>query len=148
MLTELCGEIRNWFDKERELGDFTVAGGIVSFANGDRIALQDGQFYRIIGSVFNDGVHQYHADTPDEELHPEEFAGAVWILAIPKEVQDLAKDISDWVEKYGAKSSSPFASESLSASSYSYSKNESAGDGAGATWQNIFASRMDRWRKI
>ena len=148
MITELCGELRNWFDKERLFGDFKVAGGIVSFADGEEITLQDGQFFRIIGSVFNDGVHQYHADTPDEELQPEEFAGAVWILAIPKEVQNLAQEIDDWVNKYGARASSPFASESLSASSYSYSKNESTGDGAGATWQNIFASRLDRWRKI
>ena len=148
MISELCGQIRNWFEKDRLLGDFQVAEGIVSFANGDRIELQDGQFYRVIGSVFNDGVHQYHAGTPDEELHPEQFAGAVWILAIPKEVQDLAKEIEDWVTKYGAQVSSPFSSESISASSYSYSKNESAGDGAGATWQNIFASRLDRWRKL
>lgn len=148
MITELCGEIRNWFDQERKLGDFTVAAGIVSFSNGDRIAIQDGQFYRIIGSVFNDGVHQYHADTPDEGLHPETFSGAVWLLAIPKEVQDLAQEIETWATTYGAQAASPYASESLSASSYSYSKAESAGTGSGATWQNIFASRLNRWRKI
>lgn len=148
MITELCGELRNWFDQERAFGEFKVAGGIVSFADGGIIPMQDGQYFRIIGSVFNDGVHQYHAETPDENLHPEEFGGAVWILAIPPEVLSLADDIKDWVDKYAEQAASPLASESLSASSYSYSKNESAGDGSGATWQNIFASRLNRWRKI
>lgn len=148
MLTELCGQIRNWFEIEKIFGEFTVAGGIVSFASGESIAIQDGQCYRIVGSVFNDGVHEYHAGTPDESLHPETFDGAVWLLAIPAEVKALAKEIDDWVKAYGAQAANPFSSESLSASSYSYTKTESAGTGAGATWQNIFASRLNRWRKI
>ena len=52
MLTELCQELKNWFEREIHVGTFTIEGGQLT----DCSFLQDGQYYRIIGSVFNDGV--------------------------------------------------------------------------------------------
>ena len=145
MLSELCSELNNWFNRNqpKKRGEFTISNGLFS----DELGLQVGQYYRIIGSVFNDGVHQYTGEA-DSELKDETFNGSVWFMAIPKEVLDLAKDIGDWYEKYGETSYSPFASENLAPTSYSYSVNTGAGNGAGATWQNIFSSRLTKWRKI
>ena len=47
-----------------------------------RLPLQDGQYYLISGSIFNDGVYQYHkGDTAP--LQEETFDGVVVPLAIP-----------------------------------------------------------------
>ena len=54
MLTELCGVLRNWFETDRISGTYTVENGSIALP-----FLQEGQFFRIVGSVFNDGVHQY-----------------------------------------------------------------------------------------
>lgn len=139
MLTEICQEIRNWFDVERKFGEFTIADGHITVEG-----LQEGQYFRIVGSVFNDGVHT-NADT----LHDEVFDGAVWLMAVPADVVNLAEEISSWVDQYGAMVNSPFASESFAG--YSYSKgSQYSGNGGNSnpTWQSTFAKTLNRWRKI
>lgn len=145
MLTELCQELRNWFDRERYFGEFTIANGSIIVPDD---SLQDGQYFRIIGSVFNDGVHVYgtEADTLTDEV----FKGAIWAMAVPPSVIALSKEIDDWNEKYADAVSSPYQSESFGG--YSYSK-RSGGSGSGnisdgINWQNNFASRLNKWRKI
>lgn len=141
MLTELCQELRNWFDRERHSGTFTIEDGNLSVD-----FLRDGQYFRICGSVFSDGVHQY----PATELPSETFTGAVWALAIPAPVLRLSEEIDAWREKYEAVDSaamSPFNSESFGG--YSYSKSGAGENGSGgATWQTVFTSRLNAWRKI
>lgn len=142
MLTELCQELRNWFEREKFFGTFTIENGQIDLPDG---SLQSGQYFRIVGSVFNDGVHQYDTD----DLHDEVFVGAVWSMAIPPVVVDLSERISEWVTKYGDSVSSPYSSESFGG--YSYQK-ASVGQGNAAssspTWQSTFASELNRWRKI
>lgn len=147
MLSELCHELNNWFDRSRYFGKFEISDGIISKSEG-RMKLQNGQYFRIIGSVFNDGVHKYPAD----DLIDENFEGAIWAMAIPQEFLLLAKDIDDWQKKYGgidSEAMSPFASESFGG--YSYSKSgggASDGSSNAGTWQGVFASRLNKWRKI
>lgn len=141
MLTELCQELRNWFDLDRRYGEFTISGGALTAD-----FLVAGQYYRIKGSIFNDGVHKFGVD----ELDDETFKGEVWALGIPKAVIDLAEEIEAWKAKYesaGSAAMSPFTSESFGG--YSYSKNETASSSASATgWKAVFASSLNRWRKI
>ena len=145
MLTELCNELRNWWEMKRFSGDFTITDGGIDLTE---TGIADGQHFRIIGSVFNDGVHKYPATDLDDEV----FNGVVCLLAIPKEVIDLAESIDEWRGKYENVTSanmSPFTSESLGG--YSYSKGSGAGSGSGgsgSTWQSVFASALNRWRKI
>lgn len=140
-LTELCQELHNWFDREQHTGTFTIQDGNITAD-----FLQDGQYYRIMGSVFSDGVHQY----PSSELRDETFTGAVWALAIPAPVIKLSTEIEAWRGKYEAADSaalSPFTSESFGG--YSYSKGGSSdGSGGGASWQSAFRAQLNRWRKI
>lgn len=146
MLTELCQELKNWFDREKYFGDFTIESGELVTA----LPLVEGQYFRIIGSLFNDGVHQYGSSS---HLIDESFSGAIWSMAVPPTVIDLAAEIKAWQDKYGGVDSaamSPYASESFGG--YSYSKSgggagSSANAGAG-TWQGAFASRLNMWRKI
>lgn len=107
--------------------------------------IQDNQYFRIVGSVFNDGVHQY---TSELELTDETFTGAIWLMAIPKDVIDLATEISDWKEKYADTVNSPFQSESFGGYSYSKASGGSSSGSSGPTWQSVFAKRLNEWRKI
>lgn len=147
MLTELCQEIRNWFDLSRHDGTFTISGGALTAD-----FLLQGQYYRIIGSVFNDGVHKY-GDTEDV-LDDEEFTGSIWALGIPKAVVQLANDIADWRAKYeniNSQSMSPYQAESFAGYSYQKTSTSAAAGSAAATptgWKAVFASSLNRWRKI
>lgn len=142
MLTELCQELHNWFDRDQPKwhGDFEISNGELILR--DDMSLKNGQYFRIIGSVLNDGVYCY----PASGLTDETFSGSVWSLAVPPAVITLATEIGEWVGKYSAVVNSPYTSESWGG--YSYTK-ASAGDGSsGTTWQSVFANRLNRWRKI
>lgn len=146
MLTELCKELNNWFDQNRIIGEFKIEDGELT---GVSDMLQDGQYFRIVGSVFNDGVYQY----PAVNLEDEEFDGAVWAMAVPPSVIALSEEIQDWQNKYGGVDSqamSPYQSESFGG--YSYNKGgTSSNNGSGssaATWQNMFASKLNKYRRI
>ena len=147
MLTDLCQELRNWFNRNMDKweGEFRIEdGNIRDFAG----KLQPGQYFRVIGSVFNDGVHKNDAEHSD--LVDETFTGAVWAMGVPMAVLDLVDDIKAWQTKYGSIDSeamSPFMSESFGG--YSYSKGSSStGASSGGTWQSTFASQLAPWRKI
>ena len=152
MLTELCQYLRNWFNRKPDgssypkyFGEFTIADGQLVT---DKLAV--GQYFRIMGSLFNDGVHKY--GDVSEKLTDETFDGAVWELGLPPTIVQLAADIKQWQEKYGGVDSenmSPFASESFAG--YSYSKGGGASGGSesdAGTWQGAFAQRLAPWRKI
>lgn len=149
---DICRELNNYFDeasdgtRERYYGIFTVVDGAIDLSG---IDAQEGQYFRIVGSVFNDGVYQY----PAEGLIDEVFSGAVWLMAVPKAVLDLVSEIDAWQEKYGSVDSpamSPYNSESFGGYSYSKASNGSNASNAGTsgTWQTQFASRLNKWRKI
>ena len=146
-LTELCQELKNWFVREKYIGTFTITNGAIIVPDG---SLQDGQFFRVIGSVFNDGVHKYGVD----ELTDEVFKGAIWSMAVPPAVVELSERISAWSEQYGDTVSSPYQSMSESFGDYSRSWSKAgsgqgnATSGSGPTWQSMFASELSRWRKI
>ncbi len=139
-LTELCAHLRNWFvrsDADRRVGTFEIVGGSI-----DLPWLADGQYFRIIGSVFNDGVWQY----PTSELTDEVFDGAVWAMAVPPDVVSLAEEITAWDTKYRDAAESPYQSESFGG--YTYTKAASDTAGGGLTWTTVFKSRLNRWRKL
>lgn len=146
MLTELCAEIRNYFlrdyRKDIHAGTFTISNGSIEPLS----FLQTGQYFRIVGSVFNDGVHQYGGE--NDPLTDEVFSGAVWAMAVPPAVIALSEEIDDWVEANKSVIDSPYQSESFGG--YSYSKGSSyANDSSSAFgWRNQFASRLSPYRRI
>lgn len=146
-LTELCQDLRNWFDRERYVGKITLGANGGVFCNGVSIGLLENQYYRVIGSVLSDGVHKY----PDAETTAESFDGAIWALSVPAPVVQLASDIEAWRAKYEAVDSeamSPFTSETVGSHSYSKGSTSAKGESSTASWQSAFASRLNPWRKI
>lgn len=142
MLSELCGYLNNWFEKERVIGTYTIKNGELVVGN---LKILDGQYFRIVGSVLNDGVYQH----PTSGLKDEIFDGAIWLLAIPPEVIDLSDTIEAWRTQHETADSaalSPFLSESFGG--YSYTKAAGGQGGSGATWSDVFKGNLARWVRI
>ena len=148
MLSQICLYLKNWFDygQTKYFGTFTIENGTFDVLND----IQTGQYYRIVGSVFNDGIYKRGSEKADT-LKDETFDGAVWLMAVPKDVESLATEIAMWQEKYGSLDSenmSPYQSESFGGYSYSKSSGGDSGNGTSVSWQNTFADRLRRYRKV
>lgn len=144
-MTEVFQYLRNWFDRNQPkyYGKFTIENGALV---GD-YKIATGQFFRIIGSALNDGVYIFG----QEELSDEEFDGAIWLMAVPKDVRNLITEIDAWVEKYGGVDSanmSPYQSESFGGYSYSKASGGSSSQASVPTWQSVFADRLGRYKKL
>ena len=138
MLEQVLMNIRNWFPVKGGIhsGTFTIKDGGITLP-----FLADGQYFRICGSVFNDGLHQYNV----LDLVDETFNGTIWALAIPKSVIDLAAEIEAWQKKNGEAASGIYQSESFGG--YQYSK-QTASDGGQLTVWSVFRKRLNQWRKL
>ena len=142
ILTEICDYLNNYFWDKKINGKFTIADGAINVP-----ALKDGQYFRIIGSIFNDGVHIY----PATDLKDEEFTGSIWSMAVPSTVIAIASDVKDWQTKYGnvnSEAMSPFNSESFAGYSYSKSGSGNANSGSNIGWQDVFGGRLNKYRKL
>lgn len=136
MLESVLMHLKNWFLVDVHERTFTIQNNAVELP-----FLQNGQYYRICGSVFNDGLHKYG----DNDLQDETFTGAVWALAVPKTVVDLAEEIGAWQAKNGETVQSPYVSESFGG--YTYTKATDSTTGGAVTWQTAFRRQLNPWRK-
>lgn len=139
MIDAILDYLNNYFVEEMKFGKFKIENGTIE------TEAQTGQYIAIRGSVFNDGVYQYPVK---EELQDEEFDGAIWLLKIPKDLIDIAKEIEEWQGNQSADSPalSPFQSESFGG--YSYTKKSTSESVFAGGWQDVFAGRLSRWRKV
>ena len=135
MLEAVLTHLHNWFPAKngKHAGAFVIASGALS----PDIGLMPGQYYRIRGSTFNDGLHY----VGESALTDEAFVGEVWALAIPRAVQELAGEVAAWVEK---NPETDKVSESFGGYSYSRAQNASGGVGG---WQAAFSGRLNAWRR-
>lgn len=143
MLEEVLNHTHNWFRVRDSVngiysGTYTIEDGEIALP-----FLQNEQYFRIIGSTFNDGLHCYGPAM--ECLEDETFTGAVWALAIPQEVVKLAAEMEEWDAKNGAAVSGPYQSESFGG--YSYSKHTNGNGGAVTVW-DTFRARLKPYQKI
>lgn len=137
-LTNLCAELRNYFEPEkpeRHFGTFTISGGSISPSD----FLQDGQYFRIVGSVFNDGVYRY----PAHDLADETFKGAVWAMNVEPAVIELLQKIQEF-EAATANAPTAYTSESFGGYTYTKATDE---NGLPVGWRSVFKNELKRWRK-
>lgn len=133
VLTHLC----NWFplDGGKREGTFRITSGML-----DVDFLRPGQYFRIKGSVFNDGLHQYITESLSDEV----FTGEVWALAIPRMVIELAEEIAAWQEK---NPETDKVSESFGGYSYTRAAVATASGSTLSGWQAAFAGRLNPYRR-
>ena len=142
MLESILRHLNNWFLLSGGIhaSTYTIEGGNLPLP-----FLQDGQYFRIIGSIFNDGLHKYGPDM--EALQDERFEGAIWALAVPQDVVELSKEIVSWQEKYKEALESPYTSESFGGYSYTKAGGATENGGSGG-WQSAFRTRLNPYRKL
>ena len=134
MLEKMCAECRNYFIKDIHFGTFKIESGAIEPLD----FLQKGQYFRIVDSVFNNGIYQY----PAVNLIDETFHGAIWAMSVPPSFIALASDIKTWQDKDGK----PSAYTSESFANYSYTKATNA-KGQVATWKEVFAPQLNQYRR-
>ena len=160
----LCAETHNYFETSKEIGDYKIEGGMISLP-----FLEIGQFFRIVGSKFNDGVYIYGQDflirdaswkdvlkdNPDWnavsenewgslkhiDLIDETFHGAIWPMAIPRAFLELGQEVEEYNNSEESKPS-PYTSESIGGH-YSYTKANATDN----SWQKVFLIKLRRFRK-
>ena len=128
---EMCASLRNYFSLDPISGEFTIKDSDITVPG-----LVRGQYFRIDGSVFNDGVHRYGEISMNGD---ETFTGTITPMAVPPAFEAVAAEIEEWKQKNAEVINSPYQSESFGG--YSYTKGS-------ASWQGVFAKRLNRWRKI
>ena len=133
MLETVLMYLNNWFVMGRYDDTYTIEDGKLTLP-----FLVNGQYFRICGSVFNDGLHQY----PAENLTDEVFDGTVWALAVPKALLSTVEDITAWTAKNGE--NGPYTSESFGGYSYSKATNSK---GMAVGWRDVFAAQLSPWKK-
>lgn len=141
MLSELCLELKNWFDRGQP-----HTSGKIEIRNGALFTpcdLKPNQYFRIVGSTFNDGIYQF----PTTSLDDETFDGAVWGMAIPKDFLNLVDDINKFNAKVEemALVEKGYASESFGGYSYTLSASAPA---MMVEWQNRINRRLNCYRKL
>ena len=149
MLTEVCNNLKNWFWHEQNIGSISIDDGQL-LCNGTPINIKPNQYYRIIGSIFSDGVWQY---TDEDVPQDEEFDGAIWTMAIPAAFLAIIEEMKEWEAKNGGVDSemmSPYQSESFGGYSYSKASGGTNADGSisAPTAFSVYAKRLNVWRKI
>lgn len=149
MIEQICAYIHNYFYGDRYAGTFTITNGVLEVPG-----LIDGQYFRICGSRLNDGVYIYPAmPEPGKPaiLQDETFDGVIWDMRPPKTFLNLVTEIETWQAKYGEAINSPYQSESFGGYSYSLKSGTNASgqaDNSAASWQGVFKSRLNEWRKL
>ena len=132
MLETVLMYLNNWFVVGRYDDTYTIEDGGIALP-----FLVDGQYFRIVGSLFNDGVYQYPAELTDET-----FDGSVWALAIPKALLSTVEEITAWTAKNG--DGGAYTSESFGGYSYSKATNSK---GLAVGWRDVFAAQLAPWKK-
>lgn len=136
-MNDLCDNLHNYFERQVVTDTFTIENGSISLP-----FLLNGQFFRVIGSVMNDGVYKY----PCTNMTDESFQGEIWVMGVPPTIITLLTEINEWIDKNGNATESPYQSESFAG--YSYTKATDSMTGGAVSWQTVFRDRLSRWRKI
>lgn len=143
MLETVLMYLNNWFAVGRYDDTYTIEDGKLTLP-----FLVNGQYFRILGSLLNDGVYKYANGTALDEtgteitLIDETFDGSVWALAIPKGFLSMVEEITAWTAKNG--DGGAYTSESFGGYSYSKATNSK---GMAVGWRDVFAAQLAPWKK-
>lgn len=140
-IKEICDYLRNYFLDDIYEQTFEVVNNTINL---DKISIQEGQFFLIEGSVFNDGIYQYPCATLQDEVIK---YGAIATLRIPSDIIQIARDSIKWEEENAKTLNSPLQSESFGG--YSYTKASSQISSTGQfTWKDAFIDKLRSYKKL
>ena len=148
ILEEVLGSIHNFFIR----GTIGVSGCSIEGATlPASVSIPNGAWYRIRGSVLNDGMHLH----PAYDLNDETFDGEIDVCAVPTPLLSIVEEIQDYNEAARAATAkvaaSPYQSESFGGYSYTLKQSSASASSASAGavgWQAEFLPRLRQWRKL
>lgn len=157
LLEEVLYHLHNWFARTK----WSVRGCVISggaLPESVTAMIPRGAFYRIEGSLLNDGLHVAGSGDADEgdvdSLEDETFDGRVTLCAIPKALLALVEEISEWQEKNGEIMEGPYTSESFGGYTYKvktssdFGFSQSGGSSTLSGWRLVFRDRLNPWRRM
>lgn len=141
-MNKILSYLKNYFYRFGEKGTYAITDNQIE-VRGNYVA---GQYIRLTGSLLNDRVVKVenvedNTITLTEAIN-EVFDGAIYSLAIPRELIELAEEIKAY-EKDTPKGG--YVSESFG--NYSYSK-ATGQNGGVANWKDVFKDELKPYRKI
>lgn len=136
-ILNLMRETNNFFERGCEANAFTITNGQLTLSE-DYLK---GMYIGIKGSFFNDGIYIVGDGLIVTGLQDEIFNGLIYKLAPPKDFILLSTEIDEYIVKTPI---SDVTSESFG--NYSYSKTQ--GNKGNITWQELYASRLNSYRKM
>lgn len=145
-LEQVLWHIHNWFAYDELDVRCAISDGQLPAS----VSIPEGAWYRIQGSLLNDGLHQH----PAADLMDETFDGTITVCAIPNALLSVVEEIEDWQLHYSEARrkalSSPYSSESFDGYSYTTKDFSGANSASGGLsgWQAAFASDLNPWRKM
>ena len=141
-LTTVCRSIRNYFYQHVnnnavifQCGKFKIQDGSIS----PSIELIEGQYYRIVGNIMNNGIYKYGSEN---FVRDEEFNGYMIPLSIPDDFLDIVADIKAILES--KTDNSNVISESFAGYSYQLATDDK---GTPLSWQDVFAAKLNPYRR-
>ena len=139
-LTSMCRIANNYFVKEKVSGTFELNPNVAP------ISLIENQYFRIVGSVMNDGVYRNDAESL-ATLVAEEFTGEIWSMAVPRDFLTLCEEIEAFNSKMNeiASKDNGFTSENFDG--YSYSRASSLSPAQQSEWDNL-NKRLNTYRRV
>lgn len=134
--------LNNYFYRFGEYGEQNIKINKLKVKGAYRV----GEYVKIVGSLYNDGVYQVIGVEVGSivvagELSDEDFTGTIFSLAIPKRIKEIAEQIQEFNRQLSA---SGFESESFGDYSYTRAKNK---NGELMGWKDIFKSELALYRK-
>lgn len=140
-LEDYCANLKNYFiadfDKDIHVGIYTIKNGVIDIDN----FIVDNQYFRIVGSKFNDGVYNYSKEL---ELIDETFNGAVWAMSVPPHFIKLAEE----ADKYLNEHPNSMALQSESFGGYSYTRCSSDIIGGFEYLPSSISVKLNRYRRV
>lgn len=146
MLEQVLCHIHNWFAYDELDVRCAISDGQLPAS----VSIPEGAWYRIEGSLLNDGLHRH----PAEDLRDETFDGTITVCAIPRALLEVVREIEAWQADYAKGRSealsSPYSSESFDGYSYSTKDYSGANSASGCLsgWQAEFAGQLNAFRKM
>ena len=142
-ITNMCGLLRNYFtDKEHIFsGTYTIVDKSLNID-----FIKSDQYFRITGSVFNNGVY---CNNPDDlkRLRDETFSGTIWAMSVPADFIELCDDAERFKEKISEISGNFSGYVSETWGGYTYTLPTSA-PAFIQDWQYRIKQGMNKYRRL
>lgn len=141
-LNDYCADLKNYFvddfDTDLHFGQFTIAdeGITLDF-------LDTNQYFRIVGSKFNDGVYRYDNKL---SLVDETFSGAIWAMSVPPDFISAVQEAEQYLTDHPL--GMEYQSESFGG--YSYTRMSGGNSMASGFWYlpTTISQKLNKYRRL